>query len=67
MLYQFDFLYQTIIYTKFDCFFLLIGRQVAPFKQLAGGVEFIKEIPKSASGKILRRTLRDGSTSFTSR
>lgn len=28
-------------------------------KWLAGGVEFIEEIPKSASGKILRRKLRD--------
>ena len=32
---------------------------VAPFKQLRGGVEFRKEIPKSASGKILRRILKD--------
>jgi len=29
----------------------------APFKQLSG-VEFTKEIPKSPSGKILRRLLR---------
>lgn len=28
-------------------------------KWLAGGVEFVDEIPKSASGKILRRKLRD--------
>ena len=27
----------------------------APYKQLAGGVEFIQEIPKSAAGKILRK------------
>ena len=30
----------------------------APYKQLAGGVEFIQEIPKSAAGKILRKDLR---------
>ena len=32
--------------------------RVAEHKQLKGGVKFIKEIPKSASGKILRRLLR---------
>ncbi len=31
----------------------------APFKQLVGGVKFIDMIPKSPSGKILRRILRD--------
>ncbi|XP_077980634.1 uncharacterized protein LOC144435869 [Glandiceps talaboti] len=34
--------------------------KVAPFKKLRGGVEFIDEIPKSQSGKILRRLLKDG-------
>jgi acyl-coenzyme A synthetase/AMP-(fatty) acid ligase len=29
------------------------------YKRLRGGVEFIKEVPKSPSGKILRRLLRD--------
>ena len=32
--------------------------QVAEYKQLKGGVTFIREIPKSPSGKILRRLLR---------
>ncbi len=32
---------------------------VAPSKRLRGGVEFVDEIPKAASGKILRRVLRD--------
>lgn len=29
------------------------------YKWLSGGIEFLEEIPRSASGKILRRTLRD--------
>ncbi|KOS19029.1 4-coumarate--CoA ligase 2 [Escovopsis weberi] len=33
--------------------------QVSPPKRLRGGVRFIKEVPKSQSGKILRRVLRD--------
>jgi 4-coumarate--CoA ligase len=33
---------------------------VATYKQVRT-VEFVDEIPKSASGKILRRFLRDGS------
>ena len=32
--------------------------RVAEHKQLKGGVKFIKEIPKSPSGKILRRLLK---------
>lgn len=34
-------------------------REKARYKQLKGGVEFINVIPKSPSGKILRRILRD--------
>ncbi|RUS82285.1 hypothetical protein EGW08_009963 [Elysia chlorotica] len=33
--------------------------KVAPTKKLRGGVEFVDEIPKTPSGKILRRLLRD--------
>jgi acyl-CoA synthetase (AMP-forming)/AMP-acid ligase II len=35
-----------------------IKKKVAPFKQLAGGVEFVDAIPKAATGKILRRELK---------
>ncbi len=31
----------------------------ARYKWISGGIEFIDEIPKSPSGKILRRLLRD--------
>jgi ribosome assembly protein SQT1 len=45
----------------------LVKRDIAKFvekhksryKWLAGGIEFIDVIPKSPSGKILRRLLRD--------
>ena len=36
-----------------------VKSELAPYKQLRGGVEFVDEIPKSASGKILRKELRD--------
>ena len=36
-----------------------VKNRVAPFKRLEGGVEFIDQVPKSASGKILRRVLKD--------
>ena len=35
-----------------------VAEKVAPHKKLRGGVEFIDKIPKSASGKILRKDLR---------
>ena len=37
----------------------LIRERLASYKQLTGGVKFLDEIPKSASGKILKRVLRD--------
>ncbi|EAU35348.1 conserved hypothetical protein [Aspergillus terreus NIH2624] len=36
-----------------------VKANMARHKQLRGGVVFVKEIPKSTSGKILRRQLRD--------
>ncbi|OWF49894.1 probable 4-coumarate--CoA ligase 1 [Mizuhopecten yessoensis] len=36
-----------------------VNDQVSPFKRLRGGVEFVREIPKLPSGKILRRKIRD--------
>lgn len=36
-----------------------VKERVAPYKRLDGGVVFVEKIPKSASGKILRRLLRD--------
>ncbi|KAK5175740.1 Acyl-CoA synthetase actt5 [Saxophila tyrrhenica] len=37
----------------------LIGERLAKYKQLTGGVKFLDEIPKSPSGKILKRLLRE--------
>lgn len=38
---------------------VLIKEKLASYKQLTGGVVFLKEIPKSPSGKILKRVLRE--------
>ncbi|XP_071080194.1 probable 4-coumarate--CoA ligase 1 [Haliotis cracherodii] len=37
----------------------LVADHVAPYRQIRGGVEFIENIPRNPSGKILRRLLRD--------
>lgn len=39
-----------------------VADRVAPYKQLTGGVRFVSSIPKSPTGKILRRLLRDSVT-----
>ena len=36
-----------------------VGENAAEYKQLAGGVEFLDAIPKSGSGKVLKRILLD--------
>eukprot|EP01137_Pigoraptor_chileana_P032793 Opistho-2@22770 len=36
-----------------------VAERVAPHKKLRGGVRFVPQVPKSASGKILRRLLKD--------
>jgi acyl-coenzyme A synthetase/AMP-(fatty) acid ligase len=36
-----------------------LEKNVAHYKKLRGGVERVDEIPKSISGKILRRVLRE--------
>ncbi|PVU99903.1 hypothetical protein BB559_000303 [Furculomyces boomerangus] len=36
-----------------------LSAQVAPHKRLRGGITFVEEIPKTLSGKILRRNVRD--------
>lgn len=36
-----------------------IAKEKARYKRLVGGIEFVDAIPKSPSGKILRRILRD--------
>ena len=36
-----------------------LEKKVAPYKKLRGGIEHVDEIPKSLSGKILRRVLKE--------
>jgi 4-coumarate--CoA ligase len=36
-----------------------VKERVSPHKRISGGVVFVEQIPKSASGKILRRILRN--------
>ena len=35
-----------------------VNQHVAEYKRLRGGIEFLDAIPKSASGKILRKDLK---------
>lgn len=36
-----------------------VAGQVAPHKKLRGGIQFVEKIPKSPSGKVLRRLVRE--------
>lgn len=36
-----------------------LNSRVAPHKQLVGGVRFVEELPKSQTGKLLRRVLKE--------
>ena len=36
-----------------------VANKLSPYKHLAGGVQIVKEIPKSAAGKILRKDLKE--------
>ncbi|ESN97367.1 hypothetical protein HELRODRAFT_85499 [Helobdella robusta] len=36
-----------------------VAGKVAAFKRLTGGVQFVQEVPKSQTGKILRRVLKE--------
>jgi len=36
-----------------------LNERIAPYKRLRGGIKLVEAIPKSPSGKILRRQLKD--------
>ena len=36
-----------------------VNQHVVEYKRLSGGIRFVESIPKTASGKILRRNLRE--------
>jgi 4-coumarate--CoA ligase len=42
-----------------DAIYEWVKERVVPYKRLDGGIVFSNVIPKSPSGKILRRVLRD--------
>ena len=48
-----------IIYLFNSVIITYYSGQVVAYKKLRGGVEFLREIPRSASGKILRRQLKE--------
>ena len=36
-----------------------LAARLAAYKQLAGGVTFLEELPKNPTGKVLRKVLRE--------
>lgn len=44
-----------------------IANNVSPQKKLRGGVQFVNEIPKNPSGKILRRILKERAKALISK
>lgn len=44
---------------KFEDIYTLFTTRAAPHKWLAGGIVFVEAVPSSASGKILRKVLRE--------
>ncbi len=48
--------------TNSDRLVAFVDERVAPYKRLRGGVQFLDEIPRTATGKILRRQLRQQSS-----
>lgn len=57
--YEYLLLFEVIFCIFILIFFFSILAHVSSEKQLRGGVRFVKEIPKNATGKILRRVLRE--------
>ncbi|MPC10485.1 putative acyl-coenzyme A synthetase [Portunus trituberculatus] len=43
---------------KKDDLHAFIASRVAPHKQLAGGIEFVDQLPKNPTGKLLRKELK---------
>ena len=54
------FLVKNDVYRLKFCFQVanFVNEEVAEYKRLVGGIQFIEAIPKSAAGKILRKDLK---------
>ena len=50
--------YISMLSIKYKVYYFVLG-MTAPYKHLKGGVRFVKEIPKSPNGKILRRVMKE--------